>query len=486
MLENISWTTVAIFLADMALRIGLAIRIIMRRETTGATLAWLNLILLFPFGGAIIYLMIGESRTGRLRAYQERLSMPAWNQWMADLRERAHPSADRLAPPALRLARLAEARTGLPALDGNDLQPRKGAEEAFAAMIADIDSATSSCHLQTYIWGVRGAGASLAEAVMRAAQRGVACRVLVDSLGSQGFLGGELDAAMRQAGVRIEDTMPVGPLRSRFARADLRNHRKIAVIDGAVGYTGSMNFVDPRYFRIGAGVGQWLDLMVRLRGPIVEALGAIFIHEWELATDDNLDEMLGKSNVTPQPAAGTIAAQVAPSGPTPTAGDIHEVILAAVYEAHRELTITTPYFVPDPALRLALESAASRGVRVRIILPRRVDSRLVHFASRSYFQDLLDRGVQIYRFHDGLLHTKLMTVDGRIALLGTANLDPRSFWLNFENTLLVYDEDATRQLDEIQESYIAASESVDPERWRQRHFIRRFICNVAQLFAPVL
>jgi cardiolipin synthase len=486
MLENISWTTAAVFVAELLLRIGLAVRVIMRRESPGAALAWLNLILLFPFGGAIIYLLIGESRTGRLRAYHERLSMPAWNDWLADLRDRADPPADRLAPPARRLANLAEARTGLPPLDGNDVQAIQGAEDAFRAMIADIDAAASTCHLQTYIWGVRGEPVKLAEAVIRAARRGVACRVLVDSLGSQGFLGAQLAAGMRRAGVRIEDTMPVGPLRSRFARTDLRNHRKVIVIDGGIAYTGSMNFVDPRYFKIGAGVGQWLDLMVRLRGPIVEALGAIFIREWELATDEDLDEMLGKANVTPQPAAGTVAAQAAPSGPTPTAGDIHEIILAAVYEAHRDLTITTPYFVPDPALRLALESAASRGARVRIILPRRVDSRLVHYASRAYFQDLLDRGVQIYRFQGGLLHTKLMTVDGRIALLGTANLDPRSFWLNFESTLLVYDESATQQLDEVQERYIAASEPVDPELWRRRHVARRFASNAAQLFAPVL
>lgn len=486
MLENISWTTAGVFAVELLLRLGLAFRVIMRRESTGATLAWLNLILLFPFGGAIMYLLIGESRTGRLRAYHERLSMPAWDRWMEELRQRARPSEGRLEAAARRLADLAEARTGLPALDGNDLEVIESASATFEAMIADIDAATSTCHLQTYIWGTRGDAVALGEAVIRAAQRGVACRVLVDSLGSQSFLGSQLRAQMRRAGVRIEATMPVGPLRSRLARVDLRNHRKIGVIDGAVGYTGSMNFVDPEHFKTGAGVGQWLDLSVRLRGPIVEALGAIFIHEWELVTDENLDEMLGKANVIPQAAAGPIAAQVAPSGPTPTAGDIHEIVLAAVYEAHRGLTITTPYFVPDPALRLALESAASRGCRVRIILPRRVDSRLVHHASRSYFQDLLDRGVEIYRFRDGLLHAKVMTVDGRIALLGSANLDPRSFWLNFENTLLVYDEGAVRRLDEAQERYIAASERVDPELWRQRHVARQFVSNVAQLFAPVL
>jgi cardiolipin synthase len=181
-----------------------------------------------------------------------------------------------------------------------------------------------------------------------------------------------------------------------------------------------------------------------------------------------------------------VCAQAAPSGPTPDAGSIHEVILGAIYEARGELTITTPYFVPDPALRTALTSAADRGVRVRLILPRRVDSRLVHFASRAFFQELLERGVEIHRFRDGLLHAKLLTVDDRLGLLGTVNLDPRSFFLNFENTLLVYDAGVTAQLREIQEGYIARSEPVDLERWRRRHIGRRFVCNVAQLLSPVL
>ncbi|MFG0286396.1 MAG: cardiolipin synthase [Phycisphaerales bacterium JB039] len=486
MLDGVSWTTATVFLAELTLRIGLAVRIIMRRETPGVTFAWLNLILLVPLVGAAIYLLIGESRLGRLRARQERLSQNAWADWLVDLRRRAAPGAGRLSLAQQRVARQAEQRAGMPAVDSAAVEILDEAGAVFNALLADIEGAASTCHLQFYIWGLKGRAVDVSRAVIDAARRGVACRVLVDNVGSRAFLGSELARAMRDAGVRIEDTMPVGPFRSRFARADLRNHRKIAVIDGAVAYTGSMNLVDPEYFRQGAGVGKWLDIMARVRGPVVEALGAIFIREWELATDDDLDELLGKANVTAQSAAGDVCAQVAPSGPTPTAGSIHEVTLSAIYEAQQRLTITTPYFVPDPALRIALTSAADRGARVRLILPRRVDSRLVHYASRAFFEELLDRGIEIHRYRDGLLHTKLITIDDHIALLGTVNLDPRSFFLNFENTLLIYDDGVARALREIQEGYIARSEPVDLDRWRQRHIGRRFLCNLAQLFSPVL
>lgn len=261
-------------------------------------------------------------------------------------------------------------------------------------------------------------------------------------------------------------------------------HRKLVVIDDQVAYTGSMNLVDPRFFKRDAGVGQWIDVMVRLQGPIVPLIWSLFVRDWELETGERL---LETQQHTPEYLEAADAhLQLIPSGPF-TGGDcIQQILLLSIYQARRSLVITTPYFVPDDSLVAALRSAAERGIRVQLILPARNDSFMVRHASDAFLNELLISGVEIYRFQQGLLHTKSVVVDECMALFGTLNLDRRSLWLNFETTLLVDDPIFAQQLSRIQHGYMAQARRLYYSDWRQRSWGKRLLENVLYLFSPLL
>jgi cardiolipin synthase len=314
----------------------------------------------------------------------------------------------------------------------------------------------------------------------------VICRLLLDALGSKPFLHSPMQRRLREAGVELAVSLPVGLLTSLVTRADLRNHRKLAVIDGEVAYTGSQNLVDPRFFKQDEGVGQWVDAMLRIEGPVVEALGGLFIHDWEIATGAVLDELASTHDLRPLPVQGSVPVQVIPSGPIPRPLTILQLILGALYAARRELIITTPYFVPDESLLTALITAAQRGVDVTLILPAKNDSWMVDLAGKAVFPDLLEAGVHIAAFTGGLLHTKSITVDDEFALFGSVNMDMRSLWLNFELSLLIYDRESTVLIRQMQEGYLEDAELVSPEEWRQRSCPRRFLENAVHLLAPLL
>ena len=275
-------------------------------------------------------------------------------------------------------------------------------------------------------------------------------------------------------------------VRLLFVRPDLRMHRKIAVIDGAVAYTGSLNLADPRFFNQSAGVGQWVDAMVRVQGPAVSVLALTFLEDWALETGENLDDIRTNPSVRLLPEAGPAVVQVVPSGPDQRIEAIEQVVLLAIYSATRELVLTTPYFVPSESLLTALLTAAARGVQVTLIVPAKVDSRLVRFASQAHQVDLLAAGVRVALFQDGLLHTKSITVDDRFSLFGSLNLDPRSLRLDFEITLVVYDAAFTRALRQLQQNYLDRSKLLDAETVNARLAVERFAEDTARLAGPLL
>jgi cardiolipin synthase len=274
-------------------------------------------------------------------------------------------------------------------------------------------------------------------------------------------------------------------LQTLFIRPDLRMHRKVVVIDGAVGYTGSLNVADPRLFKQGAGVGQWVDALVRLEGPAVADLAVVFLRDWAVATD-TAPVPPRAEDVATAPTDGQAVVQVLPSGPAARVEAIEQVVLMAVYEAQQELVLTTPYFVPSESMLTALLSAADRGVKVTLIVPAKVDSRLCHYASRAHQLDLLTAGVQVALFQGGLLHTKSITVDGRLSLFGSLNLDPRSMRLDFEITLIVHDRNWTADLRALQQSYLERSVLLDLPTCRSRSWLERFAENTTRLVGPVL
>lgn len=481
-----AWFTFGLLLLDLTIRFGLSIRVIMRRRPVGVTLAWIAILMMSPFLGALVYILIGERWLGRKRLKRVATVSEPFRERLAELEGREKVDWTSVGVECEPLARVALASTYIPAMPGNAWRLLDSAAEVFQSLVADIDQAQRTCHLEFYIWNPGGEADLVAEALLRAAQRGVVCRVLVDSVGSRDFLRGGLAGKLRAGGVQVVAALPAGIIRMFFARVDLRLHRKIVVIDGEVGYTGSMNLVDPRCFKQDAGVGEWVDAMVRIEGPAVEGLAITFLADWAVEGDEPTDQLLAQSGVHVVPKLGTAAVQVCPSGPTDREQAIQEVLLTAIYAARHELILTTPYFVPDETLLMALISAAHRGVEVTLIVPARVDSRMVRLASTTCRGDLTDAGVNIMEFSGGLLHTKSVTIDGEFSLFGSLNLDPRSLYLNFEITLGVYDRDFTRALRDLQRRYLRACLPMNMHIWNARTPLRRLLANVGRLLSPLL
>jgi cardiolipin synthase len=482
-----SWIPLAFLLADYAIRIGLIGRVLSRKLPVSTTLAWSFILIFLPIIGAFLYLLIGENRLGakRLASHSQteaNLEELALGHWKGGATDWTHESE-----PFDQVARLCAAVTGLPPLKGNELKLFGDSDETLRAIISDIDRAEHHVHLCYYIWSTQGNGPTLvAKAIARAAKRGVPCRVLVDAVGSADFLQCEDCATMRDAGAKVVAALPVNPLRALAARLDLRNHRKATIIDGRIAYIGSQNLNDSSFnVRGSGGPGPWIDATVRVVGPAAQALSVMFIRDWEHDSHEAiapLEEFLpdfGKA------AEGGVV-QVAPSGPGSGPLAIQQAILTTIYAARHELVMTTPYFVPDDATRAALQAAALRGVDVTLVVPKKVNSPLVALASRSEFGSLLRAGIKIRLHRPGLLHAKTITVDRRFAMLGSVNLDMRSFWLNFEATLFIYDDDFASQVRWLQTTYIDSSDDLKISAWSKRPLYEKVAEHVARLFGPLL
>ncbi len=480
------WTAYVLFGLHVALQFGLAFRVIMRRRSVGESLAWILVIFVFPLVGPLVYLLMGELRLGSRRAKRFIELFPPISAWLEELDKRFRVDWNQVGEECQPLARLARLSLGLPTLPGNRVELIGDWQAVFRRLLEDIDSAEKTCHLEFYIWHPGGTADEVAAALIRARQRGIVCRVLVDAMGSRTFLRSNIASQMREVGIEILAALPGGLLRMPFVRFDLRMHRKIVVIDGRIAFTGSLNLVDPRYFKRDAGVGQWVDAMVRLEGPAVESLAITFLADWYVESEDELKKLRDTGGAAPQLCVGACAVQALPSGPAYRSESIEQILIMAIYAARRELILTTPYFVPSEALRMALESAARRGVKVILIVPAKVDSRLVRYASQAFQGDLLKAGVRIAKFDGGLLHTKSVTVDGKLSLFGSLNLDPRSFRLNFEISLALYDLAFTGQLRTLQQTYLDQSELMNLDLWDARPLRQRIAENFARLFGPLL
>lgn len=466
------------------------VRQVMARPAPGIALAWLLIVTLLPIAGIVLYLLFGERRTGRKRAERYAFHRENSKEWIEGIlaEEGSRVDWSESERDYRGIDRLGRASVGIPAIAGNSLELLDDTEQILRAIIADIDQATESIHMSFYIWHPGGTADEVVEAVIRAAERGVLCRILVDALGSGEWLRSDLPGRLRDKDVAVEAALTVHPLTTFYRRGDLRYHRKIVVIDGATVYTGSMNLVDPRFFKQDSDVGQWIDAMVRIRGRVAEALFGVFLSDWSLETQTGIRELTENSGIEHEPSRGPADIQVTPSGPGQgTSPDgILQMLVKLIYTAKEEIVLTTPYFVPDESMLLALRGAASQGVRVDLIVPARVDSFFVRHASRSYYDELMEAGVSIQEFDGGLLHTKSITVDGRVSMFGTVNLDMRSLWLNYEVTLFIYNASATRALRNLQERYLEQCRQVDPDVWRERPASRRLLENTVRLASPLL
>ncbi|QEG33015.1 cardiolipin synthase [Bythopirellula goksoeyrii] len=475
-----------LFLIHLALQVILALRVVMRRRPVGETLAWVLIIFGLPVVGPALYIMMAELKLGQHRIGRSTKLLAPFRNWLAELEHRFEDHPLRLPIEHEQLAHLGKRTLNMPALPGNQIELLDNWQAVFKHLIADIDAAISTCHLEFYIWHLGGEADRVAEALVRASKRGVDCRVLLDAMGSRTFLRSPLAAEMKDAGVQIQEALSGGLLRMAFVRMDIRLHRKIVVIDGRTAYTGSLNLVDPRYFKKDSGVGQWVDAMVRLQGPTVEPLAITFLGDWYVESTEQLEDLQKNGDALPQPRIAEAAVQVLPSGPGHASGSIEQVLVTAVYAARKELILTTPYFVPNESMLMGMVSAAERGVKVILIVPKIVDSHLVRYASQAFKGDLLNAGVRIANFTGGLLHTKSVTVDGELSLFGSLNLDPRSLRINFEISLAIYNQEFTARLRELQQQYIDQSELMDLATWESRPAKERIAENFARLAGPLL
>ncbi len=478
-------TTIGVGL-HLLVELALIVRVLLRPHRQPASrIAWVVVILVLPVAGILAYLFFGEVNIGRKRVARLRRVLAGMPALPATAVPADGVNLQTEVPERYQhLFRVGRSISGFEAVGGNSARLLADSNSAIDAMVADIDAAEDHVHLLFYIWLPDINGCKIVEALKRAATRGVSCRAMADDLGSRSLIRSGHWQAMRQAGVQVAVALPIGNLLLRpiKGRIDLRNHRKILVIDGRITYCGSQNCADPE-FRIKEKYAPWVDIMLRFEGPVAAQNQRLFASDWMTYVDENLDELLRQPLQAPE--AG-IPAQVIGTGPTVRYSAMPELFESLMYAARRELIITTPYYVPDESMQNALCAASYRGVDTTIVLPARNDSWVVAAASRSQYADLLAAGVKIHEYVGGLLHTKSLTLDGEVMLIGSANMDRRSFELNYENNILFYDPELSAQLRQRQQEYIANSRPVEAHQVAAWPTSRRLWNNTIAMLGPLL
>lgn len=460
------------------------LRVVFKRRAVSVSLAWLMIIYILPIFGVICYFLFGELNLGRKRAERAKEMFSPFREWFSELDTSQAHVTNNMGAHIYKIDELCNYRMNIPALSGNTLTLKSTPEDILHSIIEDIKHAEHIIRMVFYIWSPGGLVDSVMSALIQAAKRGVTIHILIDSAGSRPFFKSHWFTMMTNAGITIEPALKVNLWRIFLNRIDLRQHRKIITIDDKIAYTGSMNMVDPAHFKQESDVGQWIDIMVRITGPTVNILAAIQCWDWEF--DTGIREFPAKPIALSGAYVPQHPIQVVPSGPGMPEHLIGQALIMAIHQANHSVRITTPYFVPTDDLLNTLKMTAQRGIPVDLIIPHRNDSTMVKWASRSFYNDLLEAGVTIYEFYGGLLHTKSVVIDEQFCLIGTVNLDMRSFWLNFEVTLAVEDTEFTQALYEIQKQYISLSHRVRDEQWQSRPLYNRVLERIFSLFNPLL
>ncbi|WP_201529545.1 cardiolipin synthase [Psychrobacter frigidicola] len=532
-LASWSWTDIAGFgwILHIILMIVMTLRIVSVQRNIGVAIAWIAVLYTLPVVGLVAYILVGEPMIGRRyrqRMDQARLLMNE----MAERESLVFDKGQELLPENYRgVSRIGTRWTGFGVFSDHDMQLLTHPNAIFERLIDDIEGAQHTILMEFYIIYPKGQVLDVVQALMAAAQRGVECHILIDSVGSFSFFNSNEHHELERAGVSVHQSLPVGLFKTLLKRSDLRNHRKIVVIDEYIGYIGSFNLVDPKFFKQDKDVGQWIDVAIRSVSQqsisIATAMAKVVVTDIGAENRDNLDALHQRVNsytrklyvqhptindmnsrikvlkeavdyieqpstgatsiVIPQmPVVKGVVAQLIPSAPQVTAHVIYNTLVTIIHRANKRIQITTPYFVPDEALSGALVTAAKRGVEVTLIIPEKVDSFLVQHASQAYYQELLEAGVTIALFKGGLLHAKTVIIDDDYCLFGTVNIDMRSFYLNMEVSLAIYTPEMVAQVADCQESYLQSCRFMGLEEWERRRDYERLFDNVVRLFSPLL
>jgi cardiolipin synthase A/B len=472
----------AVLIANYALAAMVIVSVLRQRKEPMAMLSWIMAVLVLPFVGTLLYWLMGSawvvrrSRRRRRRMAHMLARLEAWAKQQADGTGEEPDFPDDLRAIAGLGRRLAD----LPATRQNAVEIYQESEVTFAALEDAMREAKHHIHAEYYIWRPDETGLFFRDLLIEKARAGVECRVLLDSVGCF-RVGRRFTRPFTQAGGQLAFFMPLRPFRKNIS-PQLRNHRKIVVIDGQVGFLGSQNIGDEYRGRL-KKLSPWYDTHMRVEGPAALLLQRTFCEDWLFATRQDLS---GETYFPEPPRPGHSIVQILPTGPEQNINPLEQILFAAVSSARHKIRIATPYFVPSPALRMAFTYACSRGVRVELVLPTRSDSMIVLWAGRSFYRELLERGVKIYEYDGGVVHSKLVTVDDRWCMLGSANMDMRSFRLNFEVTALIYDQAVTRELAASIDRFCHRARDISLRELRERRWHHDLLEGTARLLTPLL
>ncbi|MCL4858559.1 MAG: cardiolipin synthase [Caldilineaceae bacterium] len=487
----IAWLAVVFFgFMPFLLRI-LALVAIPEQQKNRYAHSWLLLVFFFPTIGWLLYLLLGSPKLNAQRRAQQQYMDEVIAARVKEVEQRPELAAyfaPKFPDHYAGVVRLNEKLGGLPTFGGNHIELLPDYMGALRRIAERIDGAQRYVHVQYFMFADDESGSLVVDALLRAQARGVKTRVLVDHIGNFSF-NRPLIKRLTEGGVEWRYMLPFSLFQRQWNRPDLRNHRKIVVIDGEVGFTGSQNAINDTYNQrstIKQGI-YYEEVVAEISGPVVLQLQAVFATDWFAETGVLLSSSDFPELTSPLYMAGEMLAQVSPSGPGHETANNLKLFIALVHEAREQVAIITPYFVPDSPLLTAMQIAAQRGVKVTLIVSGVADQFLVSRAQWSYYEDLLMAGVEIREVDPPvILHAKNMTIDDSIVVIGSSNMDMRSFELNLEVTTIWYSADAVAKMRVIEASYIARSKPVSLEEWRQRPFGRRFVENIARLFASLV
>ncbi|KQO62339.1 cardiolipin synthase [Curtobacterium sp. Leaf261] len=476
--------TVLLILLDLAIRAFSIIYVPIDRKPQTAT-GWLLAIFLIPYIGFIVFLIIGSTKLPKAR----REKQSEINDYILDQTEGMdRVKTDETWPKWLNsVVQLNRGLGAMPLVGGNTAELYPDSVESIAAMTRAVDEAERFVHVEFYIATIDPTTKPFFDALERAVERGVSVKFLMDHIASRGYPGYKATKArLDDMGAEWHLMLPILPLQGKFQRPDLRNHRKILVVDGRVGFTGSQNLIDDSY-DVKAHVEKGLrykDLMARFEGPIVAGINALFITDWYSETDELLREREPVQRAEPHPEM--LDAQVVPSGPGFDGENNLRLFNALLYAAQDRVSITSPYFVPDESMLYAITTTAQRGVAVELFVGEIGDHTMTWHAQRSYYEALLRAGVRIFLYKQPtILHAKHFTIDDSVSVIGSSNMDMRSFSLNLEITVMVRGRKFVDQLRQVQDDYRAESFEITLDEWVQRPTRSQVLDNVARLTAAL-
>ncbi|MFJ4224047.1 cardiolipin synthase [Microbacterium sp. NPDC089695] len=473
------WITGFLLVLDLSIRIT-AIIVIPRNRKPTAAMAWLLAVFFIPFVGVFLFLLIGNPRLPRAR----RRKQDQINEYIAETSEHLHfgtlrPHAPSWFPP---LVEMNHRLGALPISGDNGAHLISGYQESLDAMAEAIRGAQDYVHVEFYILQSDSSTDNFFRALEEVAARGVHVRVLLDHWANRWKPKYRSTIArLNRMGADWHLMLPVQPLKGRMQRPDLRNHRKLLVVDGKVAFVGSQNITDSTYNlpkNIKRGL-HWVDLMVRVDGPVVLSVNAIFLSDWYSETDEVLQEIDISHAET---GSGDLDCQIVPSGPGFEVENNLRLFLGLLYAAKHKIMIVSPYFVPDEALLLAVTAAVDRGVDVELFVSEEGDQAMVYHAQRSYYEVLLKAGVRIWMYRKPyILHTKSLTIDDQVAVIGSSNMDMRSFGLNLEVSMLVRGEEFVSEMREVEDEYRSLSRELTLDEWMRQPLRSTVLDNLARL-----